>query len=476
MVLVNNMEVDVLPVVVNNMEVDIHPVVNSDANKEEEKVQTNWSTNILYSTNVLHEVKSVEEIQALMKSPEIEKVTMAGTCHTFNFIADNLHNRLSLKLMNGVVDLNESARTVTVEAGIRYDQLCPYLESKGYALHNLASLTELSIAGAISTSAHGSGNRNCNLATSVSALEMVVANGDIVKLSRHSDGDIFLGAVVGLGALGAITRITLDIEPAFTMRQHVYENLSLAVVKDNFDEIMGSGYSVSLFTNWQEKCYELWIKLIDENIDKEDAAKCPNEGRKSTAFSRTSPPPQEFFGAPLQTENVNLVQGMPPENCTEQMGVSGPSYQRLPHFRAGTLPNVGEELQTEYFVPRHNAAAALLAMENLKDQLTPLLLESEIRTIAKDDLWMSMCYGRDSVAIHFCWIPDWPAVEKMLPVVENALKPYDPRPHWGKLFAMTPAELRSKYEKFDDFVKLAEKFDPQGKFRNEFLNTNVFSR
>jgi xylitol oxidase len=139
------------------------------------------------------------------------------------------------------------------------------------------------------------------------------------------------------------------------------------------------------------------------------------------------------------------------------------------------LPIFGEELQSEYFLPRQHAVAAIMAVERLNAQITRILLESEIRTIAADELWMSPCYGRDSVALHFCWKADWPAVERVLPILEKALAPFDPRPHWGKLFAMSPAELQSKYEKLDDFLKLAERHDPKGKFRNHFLETNIFT-
>jgi xylitol oxidase len=100
---------------------------------------------------------------------------------------------------------------------------------------------------------------------------------------------------------------------------------------------------------------------------------------------------------------------------------------------------------------------------------------TEIRSIAADNLWMSPCYKQPSVTIHFTWKQDWPAVSKLLPVIENELAPYNERPHWGKLFTMSPARLRSLYEKLPEFIELSRKFDPKGKLRNEFLNINIFS-
>jgi alditol oxidase len=409
----------------------------------------NWAGNLSYSTDRLHEAGSVEQIRAVLKSHD--KVKVLGTRHCFNSIADSRHNLLSLASMQKVV-LDASARTVTVDAGVSYGQLGPYLNSKGFALHNLASLPHISIAGACSTATHGSGETSGNLSTAVSAIEMVTADGEVVKLSRDSED--FNGAVVGLGALGVITRITLDIEPTYEVRQYVYEGLPLTEMAKHFDEIQASGYSVSVFTDWQKQhINELWIKCREAFVA-----------------------PRELFGAKLATRNLHPIGELSPENCTEQMGVAGPWYDRLPHFRMGFTPSAGKELQSEYFVARRNAVDAILAVERLRDLVTPHLLVSEIRTIAADSLWMSPCYKQSSVSIHFTWKPEWEEVKQLLPVIERELSPFQPRPHWGKLFTMQPAELQSRYEKLTDFRQLVAKYDPRGKFRNDFLDTNLFDQ
>ncbi len=414
---------------------------------------SNWAGNLFYSTDRVEEATSVEQVRSFLRAHE--KLKVLGTRHCFNSIADSRDNLLSVKPMHEAVAIDAAARTVTVEAGITYGQLCPYLESKGFALHNLASLPHISIAGACSTATHGSGEKNGNLATSAAAFEIVNAAGDVVKVSRK-DGDAFRGVVVGLGALGVITRITLDIQPTYKVRQYVYENLPLAQMKDHFDAIQSSGYSVSLFTDWQkQRVNELWIK---------------SRAGDGAAFAA----PAEFYGAKRATRNLHPIAELSAENCTAQLGVPGPWYDRLPHFRMGFTPSAGKELQSEYFVPRHNAVDAILAVERLRDQVSPHLLISEIRTIAADDLWMSTAYKRPSVAIHFTWKPDWPAVRRVLPVIEKELGPFQPRPHWGKLFTLPPAELRSRYERLPEFLAVAKKYDPKGKFRNDFLNTNIF--
>jgi len=415
----------------------------------------NWAGNLQYSTDRLYSANSFEQVRSYVKKHS--KLKVLGTRHCFNNIADSTHNLLSMKSMDEVVALEPEAHTVTVDAGMTYGQLCPYLHSKGFALHNLASLPHISIAGACSTATHGSGERNGNLATAVSALELVTAAGEVVKLSRHQDGEAFQGAVVGLGSLGVITKVTLDIQPAFIVRQHVYENLPLAEVRDHFDAIESNAYSISLFTDWQkQRVSEVWIKSRVE------------EGQ---AFDATP----EFFGAKLATKNLHPIAELSAENCTEQMGVPGPWYERLPHFRMGFTPSAGKELQSEYFVPRQHAVEAILAVERLRGHVSPHLMISEIRTIAADNLWLSPCYEQPCVSIHFTWKQDWPAVSKLLPMIEKELAPFKARPHWGKLFTMSPTELKSVYRRLPDFIQLSKKYDPQGKFRNEFLSTNVFS-
>jgi alditol oxidase len=415
----------------------------------------NWAGNVEYSTGQLYAADSVEQVKNFVTKEE--KFKALGTRHCFNKIADSTNHFLSLKKMDKVVALDPDARTVTLEAGMTYGQLCPYLDSKGFALHNLASLPHISVAGACSTATHGSGDGNGNLAAAVSALEFVAASGDTVRLSRSRDGETFHGAVVGLGALGVITKITLDIQPSYQMRQYVYENLPFAELKLHFDAIMSSAYSVSLFTDWQgQRINEVWLKSRIEQGERDQAAR-------------------KFFGAKPATKNLHPIAALSAENCTPQMGIPGPWYERLPHFRMGFTPSAGKELQSEYFVPRRHAVEAILAIERLHDQVGPHLLISEIRSIAADNLWMSTCYKEPRVTIHFTWKQDWPAVSKLLPIIERELAPFDVRPHWGKLFTISPEKLRSSYQKLPDFIELCGRYDPKGKFRNDFLNRNIFA-
>jgi xylitol oxidase len=415
----------------------------------------NWAGNLKYSTNKISYPKTVEELKKLITGHP--KLKVLGTRHCFNRIADSVDYFVSLRDMNKVVKLDTEGKTVTVEGGMRYGDLCPYLESKGFALHNLASLPHISVAGSISTATHGSGVKNGNLASSVSALEFITAQGELIHLNRKDDGEKFKAMVIGLGAGGAITKVTLDIKPTFQMRQYVYLDLPVAELQKHFDAILAVAYSVSLFTDWQsDKVNEVWVKAHEK--DKLD-------------FSKV----KSFYGGRAATKNMHPIAKLSAENCTEQMGVPGPWFERLPHFKMGFTPSSGVELQSEYFVPRKHGLDAFLAISKLGKQIGPHLFISEIRTIDEDDLWMSPCYKEPCTTIHFTWKQDWPAVSKLLPVIEAALTPFDARPHWGKLFSISPDILHKRYPKLEEFKKLVATYDPQAKFRNDFLNKNIYT-
>jgi len=352
-----------------------------------------------------------------------------------------------------VVGLDKENKTVTVEAGARYGDFSKDLHAQGFALHNLASLPHITVAGACATGTHGSGVSNGNLATAVKALELVMPNGEVKNMDK-SDPD-FYAVLVGLGAFGVITKLTLEVQDTFEVQQNVFLDLPMEALKANFDAIMSGGYSVSLFTDWQDKkVSEIWVK------QKVKGAPIQMEA--------------DFYGAKAATKNIHPILELSAESCSEQMGIPGPWYDRLPHFKMEFNPSAGEELQSEFFVPRENAVAAILAIEKLNDQIFPHLLISEIRTIAADDFWMSPCYHQDSVAIHFTWKPHTKEVMELLPKIEGTLAIFNGKPHWGKLFTMNPKALQQQYEKYPEFLALTKKYDPERKFKNHYLSKNIY--
>jgi xylitol oxidase len=392
----------------------------------------NWAGNITYSASRLLDPQSVEEAQALIAAAP--RIRALGTRHSFSRVADFDGALLSTGHLDRIVEVGE--RTVTVEAGIRYGELGAALREHGLAVSNFASLPHISVGGAIATATHGSGVRNPSLGSAVSALELIGADGELVTL-RRGDAD-FDGAVVALGALGVVARVTLDVVPEFELRQYVFERLPW---DSNLDEILDAAYSVSLFTLWTDAGIgQVWVKTSDE-LD-------------------------SFFGATRADGPRHPVLAGDPVNSTEQLGVPGPSSDRLPHFRLGFTPSGGDELQTEYLVARKHGSAVIEVLRGLGPQLTPLLLTSEIRTIAADTYWLSPFFERDSIAFHFTWKPLGLDVLALLPTIEEALAPFDPRPHWGKVFHASPF---ARYPKVEAFRALRERLDPGEKFRNDFV-------
>ena len=414
---------------------------------------TNWAGTLTYGAARVHRPGTVEEVREIVRRGE--RVRGLGARHSFNAIADTTGELISLERMDRVLALDAARRTVTVEGGIRYGTLARTLHAAGWALPNTASLPHISVAGACATATHGSGDENRCLAAAVSAMELVIGDGSVVALSREREGERFAGAVVGLGTLGIVTKLTLDIVPTFDVAQTVYEGLSAERLERDFDGIMGAGYSVSLFLDWMgETISQVWVK---RRVG--DGASKATEG--------------DLFGAAAAVVKRHPITILPAENCTEQLGVAGPWHERLPHFKIEHTPSSGAELQSEYFVARRFAVDAFRAITSLRDEIAPVLQISEIRTVAADDLWISPYNGRDSVAFHFTWLPDWPGVSELLPQLEAALEPFEARPHWGKLFTLLPERARALYPRMGEFRALAKELDPAGKFVNQLVQTYV---
>ncbi len=408
---------------------------------------TNWAGTVTFDPARVHRPASVDELRRLVTRSA--RIRPLGTGHSFSPLVDTPGDLVTVAGLPPVTDLDTTRDTVTVAAGVRYGELARYLHAAGYALANLASLPHISVAGAVATGTHGSGDRTGGLATAVAALRLVTADGDVVTVRRGEDG--FAGMVVGLGGFGVVTELTLDVVPAYDVRQYVYENLPFAALDEHFADITGSAYSVSLFTDWAgPRMTQVW--------------------RKHRTDDGTGEPPRTWFGATLAGGSWHPIPGLPTEHCTEQLGRPGPWYARLPHFRLEHTPSSGDELQSEYLLPREHAVAALTALDGIRDRVTPVLQVSEVRTVAADELWLSPSYRRDTVAVHFTWIRDAQAVAPAMAAVEDALAPFAPRPHWGKLSGIDPATVRRSYPRWPDVVALLRRYDPAGKFRNDFLD------
>lgn len=403
---------------------------------------TTWAGSHAYAAREVVRPATVAELRRVVTGES--KVRALGSRHSFTDLADSPGVLVDVSGLRGAVEVDEAARTVRVPAGMRYGELAVALHERGWALANLASLPHISVAGAVATGTHGSGDAVGSLAAAVTALELVDGRGELVRLdASHPD---LPGAVVGLGALGVVTAVELGVEPSYDVAQVVLEGVTWDGLLERLEEVTGAAYSVSVFTRWTgDLVGQVWLKARGE-VRLDLLGDLP--------------------GARPAPEQRHMIAGMAVENTTAQLGVPGPWHERLPHFRMGFTPSAGEELQSEYLLPRERAREAIALVRALADVVEPVLQVSEVRTVAGDDLWLSGAYGGDAVALHFTWHP-WP--ERVHPVVdrlEERLLPLGARPHWGKVFRAGVDAVAPLYPRWDDFLALAGRYDPEGRFRN----------
>ena len=401
----------------------------------------NWAGNVTFRAARVHHPASVAELGRIVAGAR--RVRALGTGHSFSRVADTTGDLVRLDRLPREVEIDPAGRAVTLAAGISYAELAGRLNRAGFALASLASLPHISVAGSVATGTHGSGDAQRCLSAAVRGLQLTTPDGGLTELRRGDEG--FDGAVVALGALGVVTRLTLDIEPAFELSQHVYLDVGLDEVAGRLDEVFGAGYSVSAFTDWRDAT-AVWVKQ--------------RPGHPGSGWRGRCPAPHP----------VHPVPGRPPEHCTEQLGVPGPWHQRLPHFRPEHPPGAGRELQSELYLPRGAAPAAIAALRELGQEIAPVLHVSELRTVAADELWLSPACGRDSVTFHFTWVTDTDAVRPVLAKVESRLLPLGARPHWAKLTTVPPRQVIEGYQQGAAFGRLMRRLDPAGKFGSEFTD------
>jgi alpha-galactosidase len=392
-----------------------------------------WSGTVEYGPGTLYAPKNLDELQSLVAGSS--RIRALGTRHSFSEIGATGGDLVTLADLPPTIEIDTAARTVRVAAGVRYGELVTALWDAGLALGNMGSLPHISVAGASATGTHGSGDTNQALPASVREVELVTADGDLVTVRRpdaaggsESSESDWGGMVLALGLLGVATHLTLDVVPAFRVRQAVYLDMPAASMDAaDLDAALGGAYSVSLFHHWDGHVAQAWVK---QKVAGEDVGSNSADGAGADA---AGPMPETWCGARRADGPVHPLPGMPADFCTDQTGTPGPYFERLPHFRLEFTPSSGEEIQSEYFVPRDRISQALAAVMPLGDRIRPLLHASEVRTVAADELWLSPASGRDSACVHFTW-KSWceDEVVALLPEIEAALAPLSPRPHWGQ--------------------------------------------
>ena len=407
----------------------------------------NWAGNITFNGENIVAPTSLSHAQELIAGAT--KVRALGSRHSFTRISD-APTIIDTRQLPEFLEFSADRTSVRVNASMTYGRLAELISPLGLALTNFASLPHISIAGAIATGTHGSGDANKNLASAVSALQMVTGTGELVDFSRGDEA--FGGAVVSLGALGLVTSVSIDVVPAFQVSQTVYNDLPIGSMIENFDAVFAAGYSVSGFTRWRD-IEQLWVKSrIDE----------PMPGASAAVLEALA----------KATDKQHPLRELDPEACTDQLGVPGAAVDRLPHFKLDFTPSAGDEIQSEFFVDRRYAAEAIEALAAIEGKIKDAMMVSELRTVAGDTQWMSPHTGRDSMAMHFTWVPDQAAADAAAQDVANALTGLDARAHWGKVFDPSQFDM-SSYVDRPRFLQLVESLDPNRTFTNEWFEEYV---
>jgi xylitol oxidase len=409
---------------------------------------TNWAGTHRFTPSAFARPGSIDELSDIVE--QADQIRAIGSGHSFTDIADAA-TMVDLSKMPDAFAVGDDRATVTVGAHVTYAKLFELLEPEGLALANTASLPHITVAGAVMTGTHGSGDDNGNLATAVAGISLVTADGSLLRLER-GDPD-FPGAVISLGALGLAVSVTLDVVATYDLKQFVVEDLTWETLIDDFDSLFASGYSVSVFHRFGSTVEQLWVKQSADAADVDPAA----------------------FGGVAAPVARHPVRELSADACTTQLGAVGPWSRRLPHFRPDAVAASGEEIQSEYFVDRRHGPAAVEALRSVADRLAPPVLAAEIRTVAADDLWLSPQCGRPTVAFHFSWVRDPETAARAAAIVEDALEPFDAVPHWGKLYTEARFVPADRYEHFARFLALRDRLDPDRSFTNRWTEQALSS-
>lgn len=405
-----------------------------------DRARMNWARSLTYSARERAEPRSIGEAAGLVAAAD--RVHALGTRHSFSDVADTSGVLLDLSgLPTGLV-IDASGRTASMSAAATYGRIGPQLDGAGFALHNEGSLPHISVGGATATGTHGSGTALGSLSTAVRALDVIGADGSLRTLDR--DSRAFQGAVMHLGLLGVVTRVTLALEASYRMRQDSYGPLPWDAYIERVSAIHGAAYSVSAFTTFGGLVHEVLVKSripdSDESIEI----------------------PDDLYGAPRLPGDSGGT------SVTARDGSVGPWWDRLPHFPITAMPSVGSELQSEHFVPLRHAAAALDTVQAFAVRLQPLLHVCELRTMAGDGLWLSPTQGEPVLCIAFTWKKVHAPVAELLADIEKSLMPFSARPHWGKLSSLSRDAISDLYPRLPAFRRLISEADPDRKFASPF--------
>jgi L-gulono-1,4-lactone dehydrogenase len=424
-------------------------------------VWRNWARNQACTPAAWETPRSLlEVVEALGRARAAgQTVKVAGSGHSFTDAACTDGRLLCLDLLDRVLAVDPEARTITVEAGITIRQLNRELAERGLALANLGDIDRQTISGALSTGTHGTGARLGGLATFVRGLELVTADGELVRCSAEEEPEVFHAARVGLGALGVVTSLTLACEPAFTL-EHTERAGRLEEVVDQLDELVdGHDHFEFYWLPHTETC----SLLCNDRTDEPARPKSAYKRWRAEVFY-----PNYFFGA-LVTAG-RLRPSLVPRIAGLVAGTVGSAklVDRSDQILIST--RLLRFVEMEYAIPRANARDAILEVRDLVEREDlRVSFPVEVRFTAPDDIPLSTAYGRDTcyIAVHMArGMP----FERYFEGVEKIMDSFDGRPHWGKMHWQRAETLAPRYPEWDEFARVRARLDPDGRFRNAYLD------
>lgn len=415
----------------------------------------NWAGDQRCTPARLERPASAEDLARLLAEPG--RVRVVGAGHSFSDIALTAGTMISLERMAGVLDVDRQSGLVRVQAGITIKALSRALASHGLAMENLGDIDVQSIAGAISTSTHGTGSRLRNISSQVVELTLALADGSTLRCSPDSDPELFRAARVGLGALGVIVEVTLRCVPAFTLRG-VDAPAPLSQTLDRFEELAEANDHFEFFVFPHTD-----VALTRTNNRTGEPA---HPRGRLAAYANDVLLTNHAFGAICAAGRL-MPRRIPQLNRLVTR-LAGSSTRVDSSAEIFASPRLVRFTEMEYALPRERTAEAVRAvMDLIEREGFAVPFPIEVRTVAGDDAMLSTAAARDSgyVAVHMFKGMEW---RPYFQAVEAIMDGFDGRPHWGKRHFQTAATLRGRYPDWGRFQSIRARLDPKGRFANEW--------
>jgi len=385
------------------------------------------------------------------------RVKVVGSGHSFTGIAVPDEVMIDLTRMNRVVNVDHTRGVITVQAGIVLSDLNAYLESHQLSMPNLGDVTYQTLAGALSTSTHGTGLQRTGLAAQIRAFKLVSASGEVLACDPGQNAEIFHCGRVSLGALGVVTEVTLNVVPAFNLRA-VEQPMRISHVLDNFAQLIEENDFFEFY--WVP--HTKWALTKANNVST-DAIDSP--GRFATWYNKMF---MENYAFGLLCRVGRLFPKLIPKLATILPSSGRVEYVNVSH-RIFSSKRLVKFYEMEYSIALDSLVPALReVMQMVEDRGFRISFPVEVRCTGSDDIPLSTSTGRRSayIAVHMF---KGSAYTEYFSAVETILRKYEGRPHWGKIHNLNANDISSLYPEYQRFIEVRNQLDPEGVFTNDYL-------